>query len=128
MRASDQTILIVEHDVPTRDLYARELRRRFQVLTFSDECEAFEALKHHSISLIILNLGVANERGWQLLHTLRNDIGTRRIPVVLCSTFDERKRGIDYGADAFFVKPVLPSTLLEIACQLLPSSPDLDRQ
>ena len=41
------------------------------------------------------------------------------IPVVLCSTLDERKRGMEMGAAAYLVKPVLPTTLLKTLRQVI---------
>jgi DNA-binding response OmpR family regulator len=37
----------------------------------------------------------------------------RAVPIILCSALDERKRGLELGASAYLVKPVLPAALLE---------------
>ena len=42
MRRADQTILIVEHDDPTRELYLRELSRDYCVVACCDEHDVLE--------------------------------------------------------------------------------------
>ncbi len=113
MRSSDQTIVIVEHDTPTRELYVRELGRDYQALACCDERSVLEMLRTHTICAIVLEPGLADGNGWALLAKIKQNDDTRAIPVILCSTLDERKRGMELGANAYLVKPVLPSVLLE---------------
>ena len=113
MRSSDQTIVIVEHDTPTRELYVRELGRDYQALACCDEQAVLEMLRTHTICAIVLEPGLTDGNGWELLAKIKQSDDTRAIPVILCSTLDERKRGMELGAHAYLVKPVLPSMLLE---------------
>ena len=113
MRSAEQAILIIEHDEPTRELYLRELSRDFRVFACCDECAALELLREYDISAVVLEPGRADGSGWALLTDLKHTAGTRTIPVILCSALDERKRGLELGASAYLVKPVLPAALLE---------------
>jgi DNA-binding response OmpR family regulator len=113
MRSAEQAILIVERDEPTRELYLRELSRDFRVFGCCDECAALELLRAHDIRAVVLEPGPADGSGWELLANLKRAGGTRAIPVILCSALDERKRGLELGASAYLVKPVLPVALLE---------------
>jgi DNA-binding response OmpR family regulator len=45
------------------------------------------------------------------------------IPLIVCSTLDERRRGIALGAAAYLVKPTLPATLLATLQQVLRGGP-----
>jgi DNA-binding response OmpR family regulator len=112
MGSSEQAILLVEHDAPTRELYLRELSRDFQVFGCCDARAALQMLRAHDIRAVVLEPG-AVEGGWDLLSDLKDAAGLRTIPVILCSALDERKRGLELGASAYLVKPVLPATLLE---------------
>jgi DNA-binding response OmpR family regulator len=112
-RDSDQTILIVEQDDPTRELYSRELSRDYRVVTCGDGRDALELLRAHDIRAVVLEPGAADGRGWDLLAAMRHEPNMCGIPVILCSTLDERKRGMELGAIAYLVKPVLPTVLLE---------------
>jgi DNA-binding response OmpR family regulator len=113
MRTAEQAILIVEHDQPTRELYLRELSRYFRVFACGDEYAALELLQAHDICAVVLEPAVSDGSGWHLLTQLKCAVGARAIPVVLCSALDERKRGLELGASAYLVKPVLPAALLE---------------
>ncbi len=108
-----QAILIVEHDQPTRDLYRRELSRDYQIYDCADERDALDLLRSHSVDAVVLEPARPDGRGWALLTMLQRAAATRVIPVILCSALDERKRGLELGATAYLVKPVLPVTLLE---------------
>jgi DNA-binding response OmpR family regulator len=117
MRSAEQAILLVEHDQPTRELYLRELSRNFLVYACCDEGAVLELLRVHDIRAVVLEPGPAGGNGWALLADLKRLASTRATPVILCSSLDERKRGLEMGASAYLVKPVLPATLLEAVCR-----------
>jgi DNA-binding response OmpR family regulator len=106
-------IMLVEYDEATRALYTRELGREYQVFACSDEHGALALLRRHDIRVVVLEPGRPDGRGWALLSTLKHTSDTQNIPVILCSTLDERKRGLELGASAYLIKPVLPTMLLE---------------
>jgi DNA-binding response OmpR family regulator len=107
-----QAILIVEYDPPTRALYRRELSRDYQVYDCAGEGDALDLARAHPLDAVVLEPARPDGRGWSLLAALQS-IGARAIPIILCSALDERKRGMELGAAAYLVKPVLPVTLLE---------------
>ena len=113
-----QAILIVECDLPTLELYQRELSRDFQILTCSEVQQALALLHTHAISAVVLEPSAPDEQGWSLLAAIKNLPGHSPIPVVLCSTLDERKRGMEMGAAAYLIKPVLPTTFRETLRQV----------
>jgi len=118
MQAKTQAILIVECDLPTLELYQRELSRDFQILTCSETHQALALLHTHRISAVVLEPSAPDGQGWSLLSAIKNLPGHSLIPVVLCSTLDERKRGMEMGAAAYLIKPVLPTTLRETLRQV----------
>jgi DNA-binding response OmpR family regulator len=118
MRSSDEAILLVETDDPTRELYVRELSRDYRVFACADEHAALAILREQHICAVVLEPARPDGRGWALLITFKQTHGTRSIPVILCSTLDERKRGMELGASAYLVKPVLPTTLIEALRQV----------
>jgi DNA-binding response OmpR family regulator len=113
MHSAEQAILIVEHDEPTRELYLRELSRDYRVFACCDERAALELLRTNDIRAVVLEPGAADGSGWDLLSNLKHVTGMRAVPIILCSALDERKRGLELGASAYLVKPVLPAALLE---------------
>ena len=118
MQTTTHTVLIVENDLPTLELYQRELSRDYQILACREAQQALAWLHTQHISVVVLEPAAHNEQGWSLLATIKSLPGPASIPVVLCSTLDERKRGMEMGAVAYLVKPVLPTTLRETLRQI----------
>jgi DNA-binding response OmpR family regulator len=119
MQTKTQEILIVECDLPTLELYLRELSRDYQILACSETQQALALLQAHSVAAVVLEPSTPDGQGWSLLAAIKSLPGSPPIPVVLCSTLDERKRGMEMGAAAYLVKPVLPTTLLKTLRQVM---------
>lgn len=113
------TILIVEQDDATRELYQRELGRRFRVVTSSNAEQTLALLRNDQFDALVLEPSVSNGAGWTLLEALQASPPLAPPHIVLCSALDERRRGMSLGADAYLVKPVLPSALLSTLDQIL---------
>jgi len=118
MQTTTHTILIVENDLPTLELYQRELSRDYRILACREAQQALVWLHAQHISVVVLEPSAPDEQGWSLLAAIKSLPGPASIPVVLCSTLDERKRGMEMGAVAYLVKPVLPTTLRETLRQI----------
>jgi DNA-binding response OmpR family regulator len=116
--APTPTILIVEDNPPTRDLYRRVLAHDYRLLLCADAAAARRALGVEPVALVLLEPSMPGDEGWSLLDMIRGGRETRHIPVVLCSAVDERARGATLAA-AFLLKPVPPSALLATIRQLL---------
>ena len=106
------TILIVENDPATLELYRRELSRDFRVLACFSKTETLAAIDSQSPKAIILEPVVLNEDGWDLLNAVAT-LPDKSLPIILCTILDERKRGLQAGAAVYLTKPVLPSALIE---------------
>lgn len=106
-------ILMVESDPPTIELYRGALNQEYEVLAHSNESGALEALSTSDVRAIILEPALEGGRGWAIFAAIQSATRERPIPVIVCTTSDERKRGLEMGAVAFLVKPVLPGVLLE---------------
>ena len=111
-RPVQRTILIVDDDVPTLELYQRELAREYRVLTCTDEHEATELLEHEDVSAVVLEPVAVGDQGWARLAAMTHTQAERSVPVLVCSTQDDRRRDVAMGAVGRLVKPVLPATLL----------------
>jgi len=109
---------MVDRDDPTVELYRRVLDREYEVITRGDEAGVMEVLSSIDLQAIILEPAVGGGTGWNIFTTIQKNLRERPVPVVICSTLDERKRGLDMGAAAYLVKPVPPITLVETLRQL----------
>jgi two-component system, chemotaxis family, response regulator PixH len=56
---------------------------------------------------IVLEIDQPNNNGWTLLHALKNNTITQKIPIVLCSWLDDASFCLEEGADAYLRKPFL---------------------
>ncbi len=119
MQSSRSAILLVEQDEPTRELYARALCRHYQVFACGDDHDVLELLRVQPIRAIVLEPAGGNGRGWALLAAITQAHQGTPVPVILCSTLDERKRALTLGANTYLVKPVLPTTLVDVVHRVL---------
>lgn len=117
----DQTpkILLIEEDQPTRELYQRELGRNYRVFACSSESEALDLLHQYSFDVIVLEPALAQGQGWAFLIRLRAMLQTRTTLIIVCSILDERRRGLELGANLCLIKPVLPTLLHDTIHQML---------
>ena len=121
---SDPAILIIEGDIATRELYQRELGRRHHVVACGDENEAFSLLQDRTISAIVLEITTLQDENWNFVTAARALPGLSALPIVVCSTVDERRRGAEFGVSAYLVKPVVPTVLLDTVDQVLSQNGD----
>jgi DNA-binding response OmpR family regulator len=113
------SILIIEDSPPTFEMYRRELSRDYQVFACLSEQDALELLTSEPIRAVVLEPEIEGGRGWHWLTNIITALAGRRVPVILCSTQDEQRRGLSEGAAAFLVKPVLPVELREALWRIL---------
>jgi DNA-binding response OmpR family regulator len=118
------TILIVENDQATHQMYERALQQEYQVLVASGEADVPTLLNTYTVQAIVLEPGPVGSSGWALLAELKQRPDLSSVPLIVCTAQDERSRGLKLGVTAYLVKPVLPATLLETVRRLiLPASP-----
>src|SRR5712691_1221488 len=73
--------------------------------------------------VILLDLGLPDGSGWDVLAQLKTEPHTRAIPVVIVSVLDEPAQGRAQGAAASLVKPITRAQLHTALCQVIASQP-----
>lgn len=121
-RNDSSIVLIIEEDAPTLELYRRELGRDYQILACQNGEDAIRLAGWDGLSAIVLEPAMGGGQGWLLLPHLQQALVGRHVPIILCSTQDEPRRGMLAGASAFLVKPVLPVVLRDCIQRVLESS------
>jgi two-component system OmpR family response regulator len=100
-------ILIVEDDPVLADGLTHSLRHvDYAVDCVGSGCEADNVLAAQSYDLVILDLGLPQIDGLEVLRRLRHR--GSRVPVLVLTardTLDDRVRGLDQGADDYLSKP-----------------------
>lgn len=65
-------------------------------------------------AVILLGSDLPRQKGWELLHALKNDGGTCHIPVVMYAGMDQRARMLEEGADGCLQLPCTRADLLAV--------------
>lgn len=119
----DRTILIVEDDELLRDAFTLLLEDAgYQVLGAGTAGEAIHIALTTFPSLVVLDLGLPDRPGLDVVRTIRLDPDMKDTPVVaLTGRVGERERQecLDAGCDRYLAKPIAPTDLLRALPELL---------
>jgi DNA-binding response OmpR family regulator len=115
-------VVLGEPDQATSALYERTLGTVFSVLTVRDEATLLELLRSQVIAAVVVEPALFTRSRWDQLELVGRACARARVPLLICSTQDERRRGYAAGAAAYLVKPILPATLLEAVRQVITSA------
>jgi len=110
-------ILIIE-DEPAMRTNLRDILEleNFLPLVAANGPEGVAAAKRESPDLILCDVLMPHQDGYQVLAELRADAATARIPFIFLTAKGERadvRTGMNFGADDYLVKPVRVDDLLE---------------
>ena len=119
MQESFPIILVVDHDPLTLELYQRTLGAHFQVKSASDQSKAIQWIASEKLSAVVLEPAGWGDGGLFLLAALKASPINHSVPVILCTSMDERQLVREMGVADYLVKPVLPTTLRQILSHLL---------
>jgi DNA-binding response OmpR family regulator len=113
---SDQCCVLADDDKLLLAYLAAVFRARgYKVLTATTGKEALRLIRDHDPTFVLLDVAMPDLDGWQVLWVLRQTGQTRNVPVVMLTartgTTDVQK-AIDFGADDFISKPILPEDLV----------------
>jgi CheY-like chemotaxis protein/anti-sigma regulatory factor (Ser/Thr protein kinase) len=112
-RRTGGAILLVDDDRASLDLMAAHLEGTgATLLRAHDGPMALELARTAAPAVVVLDILLPGIDGWQVLARLREDAATADIPVVVASVVDERARGIELGAAAYLVKPLVRDELV----------------
>lgn len=114
-------VLILDDDRLSLELYSRDLARDYQVATSTSVDDTRRLLRELSPTILILEPAVNQDEGWELLSEIK--ISPNPPLLILCSVEDDRQAGLQQGAYAYLVKPVLPATLHNLVNQIVAKSP-----
>lgn len=108
-----QTVLAIDDNQDQLDLLARRLEaHHYRVLTASSSMEGLRLAQTMLPDLIILDIMLSGQDGWEVLQTLVNRPETAHIPVIISSVLRVQQLALALGAAAFLEKPVTEEALL----------------
>ena len=107
-------VLIVEDEAETQFIYGKLLAgSRYQALPARSLREARELLARVKPKAILLDILLRGEDSWRWLSDLKSHPATADIPVVVVTSVEDERKGLALGADAYCLKPLGRSALLE---------------
>ncbi len=105
-------LLLVDDDSRIRALMSRYLSARgYRVTTAVDAADARIHLKSLSFDLIVLDVMMPGENGFDFASALRRDSQVPILMLTARSDARDRVRGLEIGADDYLVKPFEPEEL-----------------
>ena len=119
-----KTILLVEDSIVTRTQERRILEGAgYKVVISVDGIDALNKLSSQPFDAVISDIVMPNMDGLTLTEKIRKDTKYKELPVILVTTLssdEDRKKGMDVGANAYIAKPTFDQKmLLEIMERLI---------
>lgn len=117
------TVLLVEDSLTESEILTRYLQRAgLAVISVRSGEEAREKLHRSKPDLIVLDVILPGQSGFELCRELKSNPNTQLIPIVICSTKNtevDKMWGSMLGADAYIPKPVNQIDLLQTVQNLI---------
>lgn len=109
-------VLVVEDEPDIAALIAYQLTRAgFRVETAANGTDALRAISREIPDLLVLDRMLPGMSGDEVLASLRGDVATRALPVLILTARKEqvdRIEGLEMGADDYLTKPFSPRELV----------------
>ena len=111
-----KNILVVD-DSPTDRKYLTDLlsKQGYKVATAESAEEALAKVKQLNPDLVLMDVVMPGQNGYQATRTLSKDEATKHIPIIICTTKGQETDklwGMRQGARDYIVKPVSQADLL----------------
>lgn len=119
------TLLIIEDNpVDTHILRSHLEESGFEVLNVTTAEAGLALIKQEDITIdgIVLDVVLPGKSGYGLCRELKNSQATADIPIILCSSKDQRmdkKWGLKQGANAYITKPVQGDEIIDTVRELV---------
>jgi CheY-like chemotaxis protein len=117
-------VLLVDDNPDTLRLFRRYLSgSAFRPIDAASGRQTLDLARKLRPRIIVLDVMLPNQDGWEVLQALKHDWETETIPVVICSVLQQRELALSLGAADFLEKPVSRDALLQVLQRKLASPP-----
>jgi signal transduction histidine kinase/CheY-like chemotaxis protein len=125
--SSSSTVLVIDDDPATRDLLERSLGADdLSVMTAENGQDGILLAQALRPDVIILDVILPGEDGWNVLAALKADPELVDIPTIMLTVVDDRGKGLALGATEYLVKPVDTEQMARLIRSYLPQNRALD--
>ncbi|HEF4737691.1 TPA: hybrid sensor histidine kinase/response regulator [Burkholderia multivorans] len=101
-------VLVVDDSLTVRELERKLLEKRgYDVTVAVDGMDGWNAVRGEAFDLVVTDVDMPRMDGIELVTLIKNDPLLQRVPVMIVSYKDrdeDRRRGLDAGADYYFAK------------------------
>lgn len=126
---SSKTVMIVEDDFLHMKLFNDILESQgYKTLRATDGESALEMAREKSPDLILMDIRLPRESGFDVVKKLKDERGLKDIPVVAVTAMAgtmEREDFLSEGFDGFLSKPIAISNMLRTIADFIPTRPYL---
>jgi len=124
------TILVIDDDRDSLRFLRKVLEaEEFSVLTAHRGADGLKMSQEHDVDLVLLDLNMPGMDGHEVFQMMRLSEKSKHIPVIMLTAAygsrDDAHRGLELGASAYMVKPVMRTMLVHAIQRLL--SPDAEQ-
>jgi PAS domain S-box-containing protein len=119
-------ILVVDDEVPARELLASYLDSEYRIVMADSGTEAVKRAKELRPDAITLDVFMPGGNGFETLVELRKGLETANIPIIIVSIVDQKQVGFALGAADYLIKPIRKPVLLETIRKHVPAAADDD--
>lgn len=109
-------VLVVDDSVSTRQVEKNILEAQgLRVDLAADGVEAYEKCMETTYDLVVTDIEMPRMDGWTLTEKLREESAYRHVPIIILSSRDreeDKRRGMEIGANAYLVKGAFDSAQL----------------
>ena len=106
-------LLVIEDEPCARDLLRRQAPDQYQLCEARTGHEALAAARALSPDAIVLDIGLPDMSGWDVLEALKADPLTAAVPVIVLTGIADRREAMARGAVAHFTKPADRTALFD---------------
>ncbi|MDD4982168.1 MAG: response regulator [Candidatus Omnitrophota bacterium] len=116
-------ILVVDDELDVQSIISFRLEiNGYKVSVASDGQEGLDKIKAEKPNLVLLDLMLPKINGFEICRMIKFDDKFKDLPIIILSALDkedDRKKAMEAGADAYFLKPFDLEVLLEKINSLL---------
>lgn len=106
--AQKPLLLVVEDNKDLRKFMAHRLREQYRVMEAEDGAVGIQLAESNNPDLVISDVMMPNVDGLELCGSLKNNLSTSHIPIILLtakSAVENKIEGLQIGADDYLAKP-----------------------
>ena len=115
-------VLIIEDNMDVVHYLETCLRNRYETMHAGNGIEGIQMALENIPDIIISDVMMPGKDGFEVCETLKSDERTDHIPIIILTakaTYEDRLKGLSFGADAYLAKPFIKEELFTRLDQLV---------